>query len=105
MDEDPGTTNLPVDISSTILAKMFKFEGVGREKLRLVCTPDEKMEQKLAFETTSGFKPRSHCLKISQNVAFELLHFQPIFVLLKLTCLVASFRFSKIAKMDHFWHF
>ena len=74
LDEDPGTTNLPVDISSTILAKMFKFEGVGREKLRLVCTPDEKMEQKLAYETTSGFKPRSHCLKISQNVAFKFLN-------------------------------
>ena len=58
LDEDPGTTNLPVNIPDTILAKMFKFEGVGREKLRLVCTPDEKMEQKLAYETTSGFKPR-----------------------------------------------
>ena len=36
----------------------------------------------------------SHCLKITQNVAFEFLtfwHFPPIFVLLKLTCLVTLF--------------
>ena len=59
LDEDPGTTNLPIDIPDTILTKMFKFEGVGREKLRLVCTPDEKMEQKLAYETTCCFKPRA----------------------------------------------
>ena len=39
-------------------------------------------------------KPWTHCLKITQNVAFELLafwHFSPIFVLLKLTCLVTLF--------------
>ena len=33
----------------------------------------------------------AHCLKINQNIAFEFwefCHFQPIFVLLKLTCLV-----------------
>ena len=58
LDEDPGTTNLPVNIPDTIFAKMFKFEGVGREKLRLVCTPDEKMEQKLAYETTFAFRCR-----------------------------------------------
>ena len=33
----------------------------------------------------------SHCLKIIQNVAFEFWHFPPIFVLLKLTCLVTLF--------------
>ena len=37
-------------------------------------------------------------------------HFPPIFVLLKLTCLVTLFDrklqvFKKLAKMDHFWHF
>ena len=35
-----------------------------------------------------------HCLKITQNVAFEFLkvwHFPPIFVILKLTCLVTLF--------------
>ena len=38
--------------------------------------------------------PISHCLKITQNVAFEFLEFwdfPPIFVLLKLTCLVTLF--------------
>ena len=33
----------------------------------------------------------SHCLKITQNVAFEFCHFPPIFVLLKVTCLVTLF--------------
>ena len=32
-----------------------------------------------------------HCLKITQNVAFEFWHFPPIFVLLKVTCLVTLF--------------
>ena len=91
LDEDPGTTKLSVFDGDDDIQQMFKFEGVGREKLRLVCTPDEKMEQKLAYETTSGFKPRSHCLKITQNVAFKFWHFSPIFVLLKLTCLVTLF--------------
>ena len=38
--------------------------------------------------------PRSHCLKITQNVTFEFLafwHFSPTFVLLKLTFLVSLF--------------
>ena len=30
----------------------------------------------------------THCFKITQNVEFEFWHFPPIFVLLKLTCLV-----------------
>ena len=33
----------------------------------------------------------SHCLKVTQNVAFEFWYFPPIFVLLKLTCLVTLF--------------
>ena len=33
----------------------------------------------------------SHCLKITQNVAFEFWHFPPIFVLLKLTYLATLF--------------
>ena len=33
----------------------------------------------------------SHCLKMTQYVAFEVWHFPPIFVLLKLTCLVTLF--------------
>ena len=39
----------------------------------------------------------SQCLKITQNVAFEFWNFAPIFVLLKLTCLITLF--------GHFWHF
>ena len=34
---------------------------------------------------------QSHCLKIIQNVAFQFWPFPPIFVLLKLTCLVTLF--------------
>ena len=46
---------------------------------------------------------------ITQNVPFEFWHFPPIFVLLKLTCLVTLFDrklkvFEKLAEMDHFWH-
>ena len=59
LDEDPGTTKLSVFDGDDDIQQMFKFEGVGREKLRLVCTPDEKMEQKLAYETTCCFKPRA----------------------------------------------
>ena len=33
----------------------------------------------------------AHCLKITQNVAIEFWNFPPIFVLLKLTCLVTLF--------------
>ena len=33
----------------------------------------------------------SHCLKITKKFAFEFWHFPPIFVLLKLTCLVTLF--------------
>ena len=36
-------------------------------------------------------KAYPHSLKITQNVAFEFWHFTPIFVLLKLTCLVTLF--------------
>ena len=33
----------------------------------------------------------THCLKITQNVAFEFWNFAPIFVQLKLSCLVTLF--------------
>ena len=47
---------------------------------------------------------RSHCLKIPQNVAFEFWHFPPIFVLLKLTCLVTLFdRKLQICKNSPKW--
>ena len=38
-----------------------------------------------------GGKIQIQCLKITQNVAFEFWHFPPIFVLLKVTCLVTLF--------------
>ena len=41
--------------------------------------------------TDKNFVSISHCLKITQNVAFEFWYFPPIFVLLKLTCLVTLF--------------
>ena len=36
----------------------------------------------------------AHSLKITQNVAFEFWYFPPIFVLLKLTCLVTLFDYK-----------
>ena len=48
--------------------------------------------------------------KLLSHLNFWILAFLPIFVLLKVTCLVtllrsASFIFSKTRQMDHFWHF
>ena len=48
--------------------------------------------------------------KIAQNVTFEFWHFPPIFVLLKLTCLVTLFDrnlhvFKKSPKWTILWHF
>ena len=37
------------------------------------------------------FARNAHCLKITQHVALEFWHLPPIFVLLKLTCLVTLF--------------
>ena len=42
-------------------------------------------------EVISRFAGKEIILKITQNVAFEFWHFPPIFVLLKLTCLVTLF--------------
>ena len=53
----------------------------------------------------------THCLKITQNVAFDFLgHFPPIFVLLKLTCLVTLFDcelqfFKKTRQNEPLLHF
>ena len=54
-----------------------------------------------------GGKIQIQCLKITQNVAFEFWHFPPIFVQLKLTCLVTLFdrKFSKTRQIEHFWAF
>ena len=40
---------------------------------------------------TLGVQTTPHCLKITQNAAFEFWHYPPIFVLLKVTCLVTLF--------------
>ena len=53
LDEDPGTTTYRVLDDPNV-----KLMDVGRENLRRVCTPDQKMEQKLAYETTCAFRPR-----------------------------------------------
>ena len=52
MDVDPGTY---YDVIAN--PSVDNLVG-GRDKLRLVCTPDQKMEQKLAFEAACAFKPR-----------------------------------------------
>ena len=52
------------------------------------------MLQTIKFYFQLNFSPRTQCLKITQNVAFEFFefwHFPPIFVLLKLNCLVPLF--------------
>ena len=56
------------------------------------------------FSTTIPLLP--HCLKITHNVAFEFWHFPPIFVLLKLTCLVTLFdRKLQVFKNSPNWPF
>ena len=53
-----------------------------------------------------GFAMRAHCLKITQNVAFEFLNFCPIKTDLSgNTVWPQTSVFQKLAKMDHFWHF
>ena len=54
--------------------------------LREECRSTQTLEQALSPLTTG-----SHCLKITQNVAFEYWNFPPIFVQLNLTCLVTLF--------------
>ena len=49
-------------------------------------------------------KKLAHCLKTAQNVAFEFWYFPPIFVLLKLTCLVTLFdRKLQVFKISLKW--
>ena len=52
-----------------------------------------KLLKKSHFQTWRAklCKNTAHCLKFTQNVAFEFWYFPPIFVLLKLTCLVTLF--------------
>ena len=50
-----------------------------------------KASQKSFSIVKNWLKSAGHCLKITQNGAFEIWHFPPIFVLLKLTCLVTLF--------------
>ena len=59
--------------------------------------------------TTGEKTVKAQCLKITQNVAFEFFefwHFPPIFVLLKLTCLVTLFdRKLQVFKNSPKWTF
>ena len=80
--------------------------------LRLTLVPILKSKLKSSIFRWIDFE-FSHCLKITQNVAFEFLtfwHFPPIFVLFKTelsgnSVWPQALGFQKLAKMDHFWHF
>ena len=50
LDEDPGTTEMVI-----VGVDSVKIEDIGREKLRLVCNPDEKMEQKIGLRNDLRF--------------------------------------------------
>ena len=54
LDEDPGLSEMFLNDGG----EGAKIEHIGTEKVRLVCSQDEKMEQKLAYETTCAFRPR-----------------------------------------------
>ena len=55
--------------------------------------------------TTGEKTVKAQCLKITQNVAFEFWLFSPIFVLLKLTCLVTLFdRKLQVFKNSSKWN-
>ena len=60
--------------------------NLAKNHLRI---PQLEKQKKRASNT--GNVAYSHCLKITQNVAFEFLAFSTIFVQSKLTCLVAVF--------------
>ena len=55
----------------------------GRTLLHIACLSERNQQEIM--------KLLSQCLKITKNVALEFWHFPPIFVLLKLTCLVTLF--------------
>ena len=82
------------------LQKRPRNNGIGENFLQM-CKLLAFAQKNFFFLAPLGTNtPSSHCLKITQNVAFEFLdfwHFSPIFVLLKLTCLVTLF--------DHKLHF
>ena len=66
------------------------------QKLRLEkhCRPYHRSPDPKTRDGVFIFDTFPHCLKIAQNVSFEIFelwHFCPIFVLLKLTCLVTLF--------------
>ena len=86
------------------------------QKLFDECTQAYKLEQKKEKERAKQrigkllFSLPARCLKITQNVPFEFWHFPPIFVFLKLTCLVTLFDrklqiFKNSPKWTIFWHF
>ena len=56
-------------------------------------TPKFSLISDVDYKVHTTYLSQSHCLKITQNVAFDfsLWHFPPVFVLSKLTCLVTLF--------------
>ena len=68
--------------SKGVLSKRF------RKQIRLFLYLKKLLHSE---ENETEFTIGTQCLKITQNVAFEFWHFPPIFVLLKVTCLVTLF--------------
>ena len=93
----------------------FNFLKVNRKLLSYYGIKSEMwFLQESSFPPTEEKRPKvwrvTHCLKITQNVAFEFWYFPPIFVLLKLNCLVTLFDrkiqvFKNSSKWNIFWHF
>ena len=57
----------------------------------MMCQPLLLITYSIGNDLLLCISMQSHCLKITQNVAYEFWLFSPIFDLLKLTCLVTLF--------------
>ena len=74
----------------------MEYFGTNRGSIRL----DLPLTNVRRFSSWEG----PQCMKITLNVAFEFWHFSPIFVLLKLTCLVTLFdRKLQVFKNSQNW--
>ena len=83
----------PLDKPIGIALLCERRRGLRDDKLNsAIChLKTRERGEKNRMPKLSDFLASPHCLKITQNVAFEFWHFSPIFVLLKLTCLVTLF--------------
>ena len=90
-----------LEINDDRNAKRKKTEGKIPKKLT-----NRNCDLKGLTEKNTSFTQYTHCLKITQKVAFEFWHFPPIFVQLKLTCLVTLFdRKLQVFKNSPKWNF